>query len=311
MKEYYRIVLGQKNSYAKECFDDNFIGADYGILQDLSADLSDDWKEFNQKYIPIWLMDNPDKSRVSAGLSCGQLWTIAKGINKGDIVICNDGNGEYHIGEILDNYRYDSDAMFLPHRRTVKWLEQTIFRNNMSDALRNSTGSIGTVCNITKYASEIETFITNKAMPVLISTDETIEDPTVFALEKHLEDFLVANWSYTELGKLYDIFNEGGELIGQQYPTDTGTIDILAISKDKSHLLVVELKKGRASDSVIGQIMRYMGYIKQEIAEGSQSVSGVIIALEDDKRIRRALASTNNIDFYRYKINFTLDKVNL
>ena len=31
-------------------------------------------------------------------------------------------------------------------------------------------------------------------------------------------------------------------------------MDILAISKDKSELLVVELKKGRASDVVVGQI---------------------------------------------------------
>lgn len=47
----------------------------------------------------------------------------------------------------------------------------------------------------------------------------------------------------TELGKKYNIFNEDDELVGQQYETDTGPIDILAISKDKKELLVVELKK--------------------------------------------------------------------
>jgi restriction system protein len=66
-----------------------------------------------------------------------------------------------------------------------------------------------------------------------------------FALEKHLEEFLVQNWQQTELGKNYDIYQEDGEIIGQQYPSDTGPIDILAISKDKKELLVVELKKGR------------------------------------------------------------------
>lgn len=310
MKEYYRVVLGKKNLYAKECFKHNFIGADYGIYQDLRDDLTEDWREFNHKYIPIWLQDNPNKSRVAAGLSCGQLWTIAKGINKGDIVICNNGDGEYHVGEVLDSYQYYPDTDVLPHRRSIKWLDKTILRNNMSDELRKSTGSIGTVCNITKYATEIEQFICDLST-TLTTNDETIEDPAVFALEKHLEDFLVTNWTSTELGKLYDIFNEDGEFIGQQYPTDTGPIDILAISKDKSSLLVVELKKGRASDAVVGQIMRYMGYIKQEIAEKNQTVLGVIIALDDDKRIRRALASANNIDFYRYKISFTLDKVSL
>lgn len=99
-----------------------------------------------------------------------------------------------------------------------------------------------------------------------------------------------------------------GELVGQQFPSDTGPIDILAISKDKQELLVVELKKGRVSDNVVGQIQRYMGYVKEELAENGQTVKGVIIGLDDDLRIKRALSVTNNIEFYQYKVNFTLYK---
>ena len=93
---------------------------------------------------------------------------------------------------------------------------------------------------------------------------------------------------------------------GQQFPTDTGPIDLLAISKDKQELLVVELKRGRASDAVVGQIQRYMGYVLEEIAEDHQRVRGVIIALDDDKRIRRALQIAQGIDFYRYEVTFSL-----
>lgn len=85
-------------------------------------------------------------------------------------------------------------------------------------------------------------------------------------------------------------------------------MDILAIKKDKSELLVVELKKGRASDVVVGQVLRYMGFVFQDLAEPGQTVRGVIIALEDDKRIRRALAVTPNIEFFRYEITFKLLK---
>jgi len=144
--------------------------------------------------------------------------------------------------------------------------------------------------------------------PSIVATDETIEDPNVFALEKHLEDFLVQNWNATELGKRYDIYEEDGEITGQQYQSDTGPIDILAVSKDKKELLVVELKKGRVSDMVIGQIQRYMGYVKEELAEEGQTVRGVIIAFEDDQKIRRALTMTQNIEFYTYKIHFKLEK---
>jgi len=71
----------------------------------------------------------------------------------------------------------------------------------------------------------------------------------------------------------------------------------------------VELKKGRASDVVVGQTLRYMGYVQEELAEEGQSVKGVIIALEDDQRIRRALAVVPSIVFYRYQISFKLMKV--
>jgi restriction system protein len=127
-------------------------------------------------------------------------------------------------------------------------------------------------------------------------------------MEKHLEDFLVLNWGHTELGKEFVIFEEDGERVGQQYPTDTGPVDILAVSKDKKTLLVVELKKGRASDVVVGQVLRYMGYVQEELAEEGQRVRGIIIALEDDQRIRRALAVVSNVEFYRYQVSFKLMK---
>ena len=64
----------------------------------------------------------------------------------------------------------------------------------------------------------------------------------------------------------------------------------------------------RASDSVVGQIQRYMGYVMEELAEEGQQVKGVIIALDDDRKIRRALSVNNNIEFYRYQVNFKLFK---
>ena len=39
-----------------------------------------------------------------------------------------------------------------------------------------------------------------------------------------------------------------------------------------------------------------------------QTVKGVIIALEKDLRIQRALRVTQNIDFYRYQVSFKLHK---
>lgn len=307
MKNYYRIMLGRQSVYAKEAHEGNFIGGGWLPDIDLKNKLSEDWREFNKELIPVYMKEYPDRTRIAAGLGCGMLWTICKGILAGDIVLCPDGSGNYFVGEVVGGYEYRKGGT-LPHRRNVSWYPKGISRDEMSESLRNSTGSIGTVSNISKYANEIETLISGSRPATIISTDETVEDPSIFALEKHLEDFLVQNWHHTELGKNYDIYEEEGEMVGQQYPTDTGEIDILAVSKDKKEILVVELKKGRASDMVVGQVQRYMGYVKEELAEENQKVKGVIIAFEDDVRIHRALSVASNIDFYTYKIHFQLQK---
>ena len=304
VKSYYRVMLGQKSVYAAECFAGSFIGTDFGIDQDLTKKLPEEWRAFNQEFIPIYLAKHPDKTKIGAGLACGALWTVSKGITRGDLVLCPDGSGHYRVGEVNGDYTYEPGKILF-HRRPVQWLNVSIDRAAMSEALRNSTGSIGTVSNISRYAEEIERLIGGVSAPKLISTDETVEDPTAFALEEHLEDFLVKNWAQTELGKEYDIYEEDGEK-AQQYQTDTGPLDILAISKDKKRLLVVELKKGRASDAVVGQTLRYMSFVQEMLAEKDQTVHGIIIALEDDQRIRRALAMVSNILFYRYQISFKL-----
>lgn len=306
MKNYYRIILGKKNAFAAECFAGSFIGTDFDIQQDLTHKLTEEWRAFNKEFIPIFLASHPDKSKISAGLACGALWTVSKGIKVGDTVLSPDGSGRYRVAEVTGDYYYKPGGP-LPHRRPVVW-NQTIDRTEISTALKNSMGSIGTVSDVTGYKDELEKLIGGLVGGGLISTDPNIEDPSAFAMEKHLEDFLVQNWEQTELGKKYDIYEEEGESVGQQYLTDTGPVDILAISKDKKNLLVVELKKGRASDVVVGQTLRYMGYVREELAEDGQNVQGVIIALEDDQKIRRALAMVPGIAFYRYQISFKLLK---
>ena len=307
MKNYFKIMLGKRSTYAEEAK----VGEYYGVafLQDidLSGKFTSNWREFNKKFIPTWLKQNPGKTKIGAGLACGQLYTAMHYIQIGDIVLSptGPGSGTLMVGEVLGDYEFHK-GQALCHRRKINWFT-TIDREQMSAELRNSSGSILTVVDLKKYQQELELLIEHPGIEIK-TTDETIEDPTVFALEKHLEDFLVDNWQHTELGNKYDIYEQDGELIGQQYPSDTGPIDILAISKNKKVLLVVELKRGRLSDVVVGQVQRYMGYVKDELAEDNQEVRGLIIGLEDDIKIRRALSVTNNIDYLTYEVKFKLNK---
>lgn len=293
--------------YAAECFAGNFIGVDFDLDDDLSNQLPENSRDFNKSFIPVYLEKHPGKSKIAAGLACGMTWTISKGMQIGDVVVSPVGDGNFRFGEVAGNYQY-ARGQDLRHQRQVNWSPLSLNKDQFSEDLRRAIGSIGTVSEVTQYAEEINKLLSGVEYEGSGQTDPTIEEPSVFVLEKYLEEFLVSNWHSTELGKNHDIYqDENGT--GQQYPTDSGRIDILAVSKDGKELLVVELKKGRASDAVVGQITRYMGYVTTELAGPDQIVKGVIVALEDDQRLRHSLVIVPGIDFYRYTVSFKLTKI--
>ena len=162
MRMYNRVMLGQGSKFAKMCREENYIGADFEIFMDLTDFLYDNWRDFNEKFIPVWMQNVPGKSKTSAGLACGFLWTIVKGLKIGDVVLSPSGEGFYYVGVISSDYYYVPDTD-LPHRRNVQWMDKVIYRKDMSKELRNSSGSIGTCCNLTDYAQEIEALLDNSA----------------------------------------------------------------------------------------------------------------------------------------------------
>ena len=298
---------GKGSMYSDECVSGDFIGVDFDLHVNLTDRLSDSQPNFNKLFIPIFLEGHPGKTKIAAGLACGMTWTLAKGMQIGDVVVSPMGDGNYRFGKVAGGYYY-AENQILFHRRSVAWFSATSNKELFSEPLRKAMGYTGTICEITLYADELEKLLRGTENQDSPQSDPTVEEPSVFVLEKYLEEFLVSNWESTELGKRYDIYqDENGT--GQQFLIDSGRIDILAVSKDGKELLVVELKKGRASDSVVGQIARYMGYVTTELAGKDQTVRGVIVALEDDQRLRQALVIVPRVDFYHYEVSFKLTKI--
>ena len=125
-------------------------------------------------------------------------------------------------------------------------------------------------------------------------------------MENQLEDFIIHNWNKTELGKDFDLIVEEGVLLSQQYPTDIGRIDILAIDKKTKEYVVIELKRDQTSDATVGQLARYMGWIK--VNKKVDRVKGVIIAGEYDRRLDYALRVVPDVDVFLYKVDFSLSE---
>ena len=126
----------------------------------------------------------------------------------------------------------------------------------------------------------------------------------LFYMEKELENFLINNWDKTELGKKYDLIIEEGELKSQQYKTDIGPIDILVRDKRNKNYVVIELKKNQTSDDTIGQIARYMGWVKEKLHD--KNVQGIIVAGAYDERLYYASKTVPNVELFIYKVDFKL-----
>lgn len=146
------------------------------------------------------------------------------------------------------------------------------------------------------------------------AVQKTLADPEsslskgMFYMEKQLEDFLIQNWDNTHLANDLELIFEDGEIKSQQYSTGVGPIDILARNKRNHSHTVIELKKGQTSDDTVGQVARYMGWVKNHLRD--PEVNGLIIAKGIDRKLRYAIEGLNvndKISLLTYNIDFQLN----
>ena len=133
------------------------------------------------------------------------------------------------------------------------------------------------------------------------------ESASTFGMERHLHEFLRDNWEHTELGREWKLLEEDGDSdAGYEYSTDVGRIDLLARHRSEPRWLVVELKRQQTSDQTVGQVLRYMGWVKRKKAQAGERVEGLIVAHSNDEAIRYALAAVADVSLRLYEVEFRL-----
>jgi len=303
MKKYNRVMLGRGAMYAKECRDNGYIGAYFDIDVDLSDSLFENWRDFNKKFIPIWMSNVPGKSTTSAGLACGFLWTIVKGLKIGDIVLCPSGEGYYYVGIIDSDYYYIPNEV-LPHRRKVVWLDKVIDRKSMSKELKNSSGSIGTCCDITKYAAEIENLLGGTGYVPPVPQKKEPETPVKHFDERSLHK-LFCNYLRTRGIYAKTIYHEKSstkgdnaqkwihpDIVGAQFEDfkNDATLALLKATEPKEsiHIYSYELKRRIESDYQLKQ------YYFQALSNSSWANYGYLVAFEINEDLDEEMARLNN-----------------
>lgn len=135
------------------------------------------------------------------------------------------------------------------------------------------------------------------------------ESEPYFGLERHLHEFLRDNWERLELSNEWAIYQEPGDKeAGYEYPCDIGRIDLLAKHKSEPSWLVVELKRNQTSDQTVGQLLRYIGWVKRHLADDGDIVHGLIICRKADDALRYALSMLPNVELRLYRVEFYLEK---
>ncbi len=138
-------------------------------------------------------------------------------------------------------------------------------------------------------------------------TSQPPEGGESFALERQLEQFLLENWDRTPLAKEWTILKTPDDPeAGNQFPTDVGRIDILAVHREQPRFLVVELKRNQSTDQTVGQALRYVGWVKKHLAKDGQSVEALIIAHKAEKDAHYALSTLPNVRMMTYEVEFRL-----
>lgn len=123
-------------------------------------------------------------------------------------------------------------------------------------------------------------------------------------IETKLEQWLVEHWKEVDFGSKLKLYEEDGEAVGQQYRTgEVGTIDLLCEDEESGDIVVIELKRGRQSDEVVGQLARYIGWTQTHLANGRR-VRGIILAPQFDEKLRYAAAAIPNSKLLRYQTRF-------
>jgi RecB family endonuclease NucS len=135
-----------------------------------------------------------------------------------------------------------------------------------------------------------------------VDAQEEIEEAieTALSIENDLETFLVADLGQLEAG--LRLFNDSGKSGRQFVAGEAGRIDLLCLDQNQD-FVVLELKAGEADDRVCAQVLRYMGWIKKNVA-ADRRVRGIIVANDFTAKLRYAVMPVPAITLKKYDVRF-------
>lgn len=134
---------------------------------------------------------------------------------------------------------------------------------------------------------------------------EEVISSSEFLLERDLQRYLAENLNCIEPDLC--LFESDG-VRGLEYDAGGRRIDILAVDRDGAYV-VIELKVSRGYDRVVGQLLRYVNWIRQNLASPGQQVRGMIVCRTISEDLRLACARIPDVELFEYRLSVSVTKI--
>lgn len=136
-------------------------------------------------------------------------------------------------------------------------------------------------------------------------------DPTIEHYEEELRTYVAARGlgvisdDYAE----YELYEDAAGSSGELYTIPIGEIDLLYQHPVSGDFLVVELKRTQdTSDTVVGQIARYLGWVDSELADEGET-RGVVVTQTASQRLKYAVRALSDCELATYRLDFEFSLV--
>lgn len=111
-----------------------------------------------------------------------QVWRFSREIQSGDRIISySKEKREYIIGKVIEPHFFDKSIgnPDYPNTLKVKWENKTIERDKLSQAAKNSLGSVLTVFRVDQWGDELEKLLDNSFVPSVDDSDKEEEESEI------------------------------------------------------------------------------------------------------------------------------------
>jgi hypothetical protein len=133
-----------------------------------------------------------------------------------------------------------------------------------------------------------------------------VEEGRIEALEtQHYQKLIHRNFG--RLFKSYRYYDEElqNEHDGHFATENVGIMDFLCLD-EKNNFVVIELKR-RGKDETLAQLCRYMGWVKENLAQDGQKVRGLIVSESKDANLEFAIKVVPGVAFKQMRLDVSID----